>query len=147
MSLTTDLFSHEKCKIYTTIADLKRSINILSNIEPRTKKIESALKESKDLEKKLREAVKNPDFIKNLTEKSLKQTFTKSKNYTTTQKNKRAKRRTWKGKTKEQITNRNKKIITAWKKSKLSENSFAKRQSGIHDLSVTQIKNIIKLSE
>lgn len=147
MSLTTDLLSHEAGKIYTTIANLKRSIKILSNIEPRTKKIESALEESKDLEKKLREAVKNPDFIKNLTEKSLEQTFIKSNNYSKTQKNKRAKRRTWKGLTKEQIKNRNKKIIGAWKKTKLPENSFANRQSKIHDLSVTQIKNIIKLSQ
>jgi len=65
--------------------------------------------------------------MKNLTEKSLEQTFIKSNNYSKTQKTKRGKRRTWKGLTKEQIKNRNKKIIAAWGKTKLSENSFAKK--------------------
>ncbi len=92
--------------------------------------------------------------MKNLVEKSLKEDHIKSKNYTETQKAKREKRQTWKGLTAEERTERNKKIIRAWKKSKLRLHSFAiieskKRnlQSKKQNLSVTQIKKIIRLSE
>ncbi len=67
--------------------------------------------------------------------------------YQERQKGIRGKRQTWKGLTKEQIAMRNKKIIAAWQTSKLLENSFAERQAKKHNLSITQIKNIIRHSK
>jgi hypothetical protein len=69
------------------------------------------------------------------------------------QKDNRGKRETWGKKTKEEIEKRNEKIIAAWKEYKLSKNSllsknsFAKKYSKIHKLSVTQINTIIKNSK
>lgn len=60
------------------------------------------------------------------------------------QRTNRAKKKTHKGLTKTEIEFRNEKIISAWKKSKLTEHSFAERQAKIHNISVTQIKNILK---
>jgi hypothetical protein len=69
------------------------------------------------------------------------------------QKENRGKRKKWGKKTKEEIEERNEKIIAAWKEYKLSKNSllsknsFAKKYSKIHKLSITQINTIIKNSK
>ena len=145
--MITSLYSHEKTKVTKAIANLKWSIMALEKITPRTAKIETELKKSKAIEKQLIEASRDPAFIKNLMEKSLKQTYAKSINYTKTQQAKRGKRRTWKGLTRPEIAKRNSEIKRAWKRTKLSESSFAKNQSKKRNLSVTQIKKIIRLSE
>jgi hypothetical protein len=64
--------------------------------------------------------------------------------YKTGQRIKRGNRRTWKGLTKKEITERNNKIIEAFRKTKLTRNSFAERQAKKHGLSLTQVKNILK---
>jgi hypothetical protein len=68
------------------------------------------------------------------------QGFTQSKK----QKSNQARRKTWRGKTKQKIANRDKKIREEWKISKLSEHGFAQKQAKEHNISVTQVKNIIR---
>ena len=138
------LFLHERGKVYRAIADLKRSIKQHEAITPRTAKIEAALTESIELEKKLRLAAKDPVFLRNLVDSSLKSFVVVAEGFQESQKEKRKKRDVYKGLNKEQRDRRNKKIRAAWQKSKLSKNSFANREAKKHDLSVSQIKNIIK---
>ncbi len=60
---------------------------------------------------------------------------------------KRKNRITWKGLNPTERSERNKNIITAWKKTKLTLNSFAKKQSEKYGVSITQVKKIISLSK
>lgn len=61
------------------------------------------------------------------------------------QSQKRQKRLTWRGLTKSEIGRRNEKIIGAWEKSSLTLNGFAKKQAERHGLSVSRIKQILKI--
>jgi len=142
--MSLDPYTHEWCNVVKVIYNLKQSIIQLEAINPRTPKVEALLKENKELEQRLREAIQNPQFIKNLTEARLKETIIKAKTFSSSQSKRREKRNRWKGKTAQERAIRNQEIITDWKKSKLTLNSFAERQAKKHDLSITQVKNIIK---
>lgn len=73
--------------------------------------------------------------------------FLKGVDFSNSQKQKRQKRVSWGGLTPAEIGIRNRKILKAWQKSKLSKNSFAQRQSELHGLSVSRIKQILKNSK
>jgi hypothetical protein len=123
---------------------LKRSIKQLEAITPRTSKIEAALIEYRGWDEKLRRCAKDPVLIRNLVNNSLEDFVVTAEGFRQSQKEKRQKRRVYKGLTKEQRDERNKKMRIAWAKSKLSKNSFAQRQAKKHNIGITQIKHIIK---
>ena len=110
---------------------------------PRTSKIEAKIEELRSLELQLKRAVTDPKFVRRLEQSAVREAMERSEKHSQEQRQKRAKRQTWKGLTREQLTERNQKIVDHFKKNRLKPSSYAQRYAAKNGLSPRSVRLIL----
>jgi len=125
-----------------------RSMPGYSNYSPRLRKrLEAKIEELRNLEVELKKAVKDPDFVRRLEQSAVREAMERSEKHSKTQQRKRGKRQTWRGMTRDQLSERNQKIINDYykkpRKSHLTIAGFAERYAAKYGLKPKQVRNIL----
>ena len=137
----------EREKAYTTIGLLHRDRLALEKF-PRTPKIQAKIEKLRNLEESLKQAMRDPEFVWRLEQSAVRRAMKRSEKLGQDQSQKRAKRQTWNGLTRKQISARDQKILEHFKKEcldnrHLTQNDFSNRFAADHKLKPRQVRTIL----
>lgn len=136
MVTLNDFFYHEDANVSRTIFAVYQHIAKLEDL-PWNPKIEAEIKECRDIILNLKRNRYN------IIEKRMAESMKVAKKYSRDQGQKRGKRQTWKGLTREQLSSRDQSIIEHFRKTGLTKNNYSNKYAKKYALKPTTVRHIL----
>jgi hypothetical protein len=136
----------ERGKAYYTILALYQDRLELEKF-PRTPKLQKKIDELRNLEEELKQAMRDHDFVRRLEESAVRRAMERTEQHGQVQREKREKRQTWNGLTRQQLLERDQKIIEHFQRSRkkgLTMGGFSERHAAKYHLSPRFVRLILK---